>query len=1281
MSDETPRIPSSFPRSPATIRARRAPPSPSPPIRASPPRSVGATGSASVTSTLATGPRTSAPPSIVQTGDVTLPPLISLDTLDAPTQRLYAVGFFVLLQAWKFYDIARLYTTDGDSISELWFCSKWLVLDGCFFWFLPLLRIPWLTFTPNFTLRTIAIFSVVDIFFSLKYEIPLAAILGGLWKFVYDREVSISEKSVKWYDIVNNNSHIQGKYTVHILPEGAVKLNPNANCFCLGEGVTTIDLPIRINGTNPIHIQLARIDFDTGGADMIDISTKDIKKMLKRAEKGEDPKLHVLSYLVKQPGLYRLTKVTDVTQMDVRIYRSEALVVSCPKATLKVSPTYKRNKCKGDMSDLALQVEGLAPLQITYSREMKGKPTVFTVQSIHPENFESPLLAGFSSDGTLAEQGDASLSWAQRQNIPVPLNESLGSSGDWAYSVDKVSDACGNAVDYNAAYEDGDYVVPKRGSLSQSLKVHDRPLARFLGCDPQHPMDLPKGTTGVLPIQLLSGPDDAPYEIEVIFTPYDRLGLASEHASDAAMKIHKLKTLNQVISIKEPGLYNVKTISSDFCSGDVMEPASCLVITPPEPSMAMRSDEILDKCTGSSIGLTIDLTLVGAPPFELSYRLVKDNGNPVVKTLTIERTRHQVQFTPADAGHYAYEFFSLRDKNYANIKIDPKINHVEQTVKPMAGAIFVDPSPRKKACIDQPVEFDVKMQGMPPLTLNYELIHNGKRTKMTEPNITTGIHTIRTPPLANGGEYALALTTVEDESGCQIFVGSEAKIDVRWQRPKAQFSSIEGKMSVRALEGKTIDIPLRLTGESPWDVSVRNLDSNEPARQLKFSGSNAYLTVRDPGRYKLESVHDNGCPGTITESDSTFLITWIARPMLKLAESSSTTKGDVFTRKDVCEGDEDAIELAFVGSPPFTIDYERTFRPEGYDLRRALDPVPQKLTAGLGVATVRLETSQAGVNRYKFSRIADSLYDNPRESLVQNPVILEQTIHSRPSTSFANPSKVYKYCLDAGAGDDIIPIQLHGKAPFSLTINIKHFNTGKSDVINIPHIDSTIFNFRIPSHALTLGSHAVSVLKVKDARGCVRKTMEGPHVMVAVADMPTISPSSQQTNYCVGDRISFTLSGVPPFAVEYEWNGVLMKAHNQPSEFARVAEKPGNFTITGLQDSASDCKVNVGLTQIVREVPSVRISDGYTVVRGIPEGDQAEIHFDFYGTPPFTFTYTRSEIAKKGSKPRILEMHSQTTDGYKYSMFASQEGTYEVVSIEDNYCSYAAGKANSGRKR
>lgn len=59
-------------------------------------------------------------------------------------------------------------------------------------------------------------------------------------------------------------------------------------------------------------------------------------------------------------------------------------------------------------------------------------------------------------------------------------------------------------------------------------------------------------------------------------------------------------------------------------------------------------------------------------------------------------------------------------------------------------------------------------------------------------------------------------------------------------------------------------------------------------------------------------------------------------------------------------------------------------------------------------------------------------------------------------------------------------------------------------------------------------------------------------------------------------------------------------------------------------------------------------------------------------------SYTRSEIAKKGSKPKILESHSQTTNSFSYSMFASQEGVYEVISIADKFCQYSAAK--SGRK-
>jgi nucleoporin POM152 len=226
--------------------------------------------------------------------------------------------------------------------------------------------------------------------------------------------------------------------------------------------------------------------------------------------------------------------------------------------------------------------------------------------------------------------------------------------------------------------------------------------------------------------------------------------------------------------------------------------------------------------------------------------------------------------------------------------------------------------------------------------------------------------------------------------------------------------------------------------------------------------------------------------------------------------------------------------------------------------------------------------------------------------------------------------------------------------------------------VHIPLIESNYYEFQIPSHYLTLGDHTVTVHKVKDARGCSRRMDEGTgeHVTVAVADMPTILPTEPRVDYCVGERIAFTLAGLPPFAVEYEWNGEIMVAANQPSSFVRVAERPGNFTITGLQDSASDCKVAVDLQRTIHEVPSVRISEGTSVVKGIPQGDQAEIVFRFYGTPPFTFTYTRSAIAKKGQKPKVLESHTRTADDYTYVMFASLEGTYEVTSIEDKYCAY-----------
>lgn len=74
-------------------------------------------------------------------------PVIPLHILDAPTQRLYAFGFYAALFAWKFYDWAQLVEEDTESF---WHFLKWIAIDCAFLFGLPELRIPWLELSQSF---------------------------------------------------------------------------------------------------------------------------------------------------------------------------------------------------------------------------------------------------------------------------------------------------------------------------------------------------------------------------------------------------------------------------------------------------------------------------------------------------------------------------------------------------------------------------------------------------------------------------------------------------------------------------------------------------------------------------------------------------------------------------------------------------------------------------------------------------------------------------------------------------------------------------------------------------------------------------------------------------------------------------------------------------------------------------------------------------------------------------------------------------------------------------
>ncbi|KAF2648610.1 hypothetical protein K491DRAFT_783962 [Lophiostoma macrostomum CBS 122681] len=1209
-------------------------------------------------------------------------PWIPAHIMDPPTQRSYAVAIYVFLWAYKLYDF---YTLAVDETESFWYFIKWCFIDSTFLFCLPLFSIPWLEWS-NLTSSTLAFLHVgLDAMLMFRIGVPVQAWLVSAVAFLWDSELAISERSVKPGPILHNASLILGKQIINILPEGSAILNPNRETFCLNSSVTHLELPILINQTEPIEIELTRIDIGTNHNETITIRKSEVKKLLRNARKAVrfvDPaEPLLLRYNVKKTGVYILKKVLDQSKLEVRPRSSNVVVATCPQA--RVKPT-GQNRCRNDLSDVALEVEGIPPLRIKYRTTVGGRPREASeFQGLQPEDFVSPLSKHTSQ--ALVRSNREDVSWARPQKVLVPLNETLINSGIWSYSVEEVADALGNIVSYVGF--DEDYQPRHKEPASQSFTVHERPNAILDGCNPQHPLRVAKGFVTRLPIKYGSTgkyPADTPHTIEYLFTPEANLLANGNHSPQAELKKQNMKTSREQPQISASGLYTIKSVSTDFCGGEVLEPASCLLQNPPEPGLSITSEDIVDKCAGNPIGLRVELDLIGTPPFSIRYTRQSGRDKRVFG-LEVKSLRSTTELTPPDAGHYTYTFNTIKDFVYGERPLHNLV--LEQDVKPSASAHFIEASGPKQACIDDTAEFDVRLQGEGPWRLEYEVVHNGKREKRSR-DVEEEHYTIQTEKLSQGGEYTVALTSITDKMGCKEFLKEEAKVNVRHERPKAYFGHIEGKQSVMALQGKPVDLPLRLTGAGPWRLEYENLDTKE-TKKVSVQSANDKLNTQAEGLYQLLRVRDSVCPGIIDEKASQFSVGWVPRPQIHVPESAYVDKyGEKFIRQAICEGEEDAFDVMLHGNSPFDVSYEQQFREKKNGKTAALKK--NDLRGVGGMASVNAETSQAGTYEYKFVQLADNKYDHSSRHFT--PVTIQQTVHSLPSARFNNPGKTYSFCHTQSSddGEEVIPVTLDGVPPFYLEVEIKHHGTPKPELSVHRNIDSHKYDLKIEHRKLHLGHSAVSIRKVRDSRGCTKKSPPTTQrVQISVHDAPTATPLEDRTDFCVGERLSFALGGQFPFTVYYTFDKKERKASNAQTTFRRLAELPGTFTITGLRDSASECLAGLNITKQIHPIPSVRLSGGQVSEVDIHEGGGTDLDFQFWGTPPFEFTYTRSTNAHKGKKSKVLEIRTEVSYEHRLSIPVQEEGTYEVVSIKDRWCSFAKegieglegfGRGKSGRK-
>lgn len=329
----------------------------------------------------------------------------------------------------------------------------------------------------------------------------------------------------------------------------------------------------------------------------------------------------------------------------------------------------------------------------------------------------------------------------------------------------------------------------------------------------------------------------------------------------------------------------------------------------------------------------------------------------------------------------------------------------------------------------------------------------------------------------------------------------------------------------------------------------------------------------------------------------------------------------------------------------------------------------KKFDAALNRAAITMDTSRAGEWTYKFSALADNLYNSDKNF---HPLVVQQRVNAKPSAAFVKPGQSFKYCKLEQDNEDRIPITLTGVAPFYVELEIKHHGGTVPETYRIPSINSNTHSIQIPRQHLQLGIQHVRIREVRDARGCQQRyDLNVPSVQVHLYDAPAIYPLESREDFCVGERIAYTLSGTPPFEIWYDFQDQQRKAKSQTTNFRRIAETPGEFTITSISDKASECRASVGLTKTIHPLPAVKISQGRLTRVDIHEGNEVEIMFEFWGTPPFEFTYTRSSNAKKGQKSVVLETRHDISHEHSKIVRASQEGTYEVVAIKDRFCSFS----------
>ncbi|THH33416.1 hypothetical protein EUX98_g778 [Antrodiella citrinella] len=1107
----------------------------------------------------------------------------------------------------------------------------------------------------------------------------------------------------------SHDHNLLGQHTVRMSPIATAHLNPQSQTFCLTAPGQSILIPVVLNNTSPTSLRytLTPLGYSPDAADReksksssqprverIELSTKDLKSIeqarldslqvarvtLSGKRDAEDydeydddddddtavirssstlQKTQSMAHIrLNKPGVLRLERVIDNSGVEARlVYPTEVTVAPCPRfefvddgaLALKddircAAPGFGSGT--GEELQLSIHIFGVPPLSLRWSREVNSRRESFMVEGIEEETKKQSQDEGRRAAG-------AGLKAAQQ--LTVPLTISLDALGTHTYVLESVTDALGNLVTRHS--------LPSEGSsdakLLRTTSVLRRPTVSFRGCGAGNPVPLLIGQDAPVTISTkASDAWDAPWDVTVQYTsfngddkrfkPWNRTLTTSGASKDI--------TLRAIV----PGEYSIVGIKGKYCEGDVLSPDVCSVVEKPHPTATIEWKKI-HECSGDT-GVSASLIMHGTAPFQVYYSMQRDKETPKEIVKTFPNSRGELTIQPERSGHYTFTFLQLSDANYKKIPLNGP--SIDQVVHPPASVDFSHKASAGRAkkrissCSGNSVDVNVELRGTGPWNLEVQVGSTKGSEIIHVKNITSERKTLQIAiPAAIdkvGGSFDIDLVSVEDAYGCKRTVTVPGvSVNVRRVKPTAKFYGTKERRQITILEGERASLPLRLTGDGPWEIKYKRAEFPAQLLTATLNSPNDELQVAEKGTYQIHSISDSQCPGAVDSEAFDYAATYVAYNGSHILPP-------------ICEGLPDHVDLDLTGKPPFQIMYNVAKDSEVGGTKILDQPTFSSIQPR---TRFQLHTSEAARIYYEVKQIGDAAYPLAKNRNAVIPrsgrLLFEQQVLMRPSARFKTSSRL-SYCMndvlsphDAFSQDGLV--LLEGTPPFQLKLSIKNLAASEVHYETI-QVNEYAWKMDVPSYTLkSIGPHLVTIESISDASHC-EQAIPDPlfrSIWADVAETAAIVPFDRREHFCVGEMSQFQLEGTPPWTVGYRVNTRSAVQEVQTSPFSIVQKQPGDFVITSIAHQHKMCKTAVtDLRYIVHPLPSAQVGHGARIIQDIHEGDQAEIVFTLIGEPPFTFTYQRTELStKKGVAGKVLETHTVSgVTAKEYSIFSALEG-------------------------